>query len=111
MLSVGEADVVPDELDGDDELDEDEEGDEDEPLGGDMLLEVLELLPDGVLVVADDELFVSVDGDVVDGLIVPVLELELDGEVVLGVVVLELDEVPGVVDGVLGVDDVLLVSR
>ena len=111
MLSVGEADVVPDELDGDDELDEDEEGDEDEPLGGDMLLEVLELLPDGVLVVADDELFVSVDGDVVDGLIVPVLELELDGEVVLGVVVLELDEVPGVVDGVLVVDDVLLVSR
>jgi len=108
MLSVGEAEVVPDELDGDDELDEDEDGDEDEPLGA-MLLELLELLPDGVLVVAEDELFVPLDGEDVDGLIVPVLEL--DGEVVLGVVVLELDEVPGVVDGVLVVDDVLLVSR
>ena len=83
----------------------------DDGAAGDML--ELEL-DDGVLdvpVVALDELDVSVDGDVVDGAIVLELELELgDGE--LGVVVvveLELDA-GGVVDGVVVVDDVLLVS-
>jgi hypothetical protein len=75
---------------------------------------MLELeLDDGVLdvpVVALDELDVSVDGDVVDGAIVLELELELgDGE--LGVVVDELElDAGGVVDGVVVVDDVLLVS-
>jgi len=83
----------------------------DDGAAGDML--ELEL-DDGVLdvpVVALDELDVSVDGDVVDGAIVLELELELgDGE--LGVIVvdeLELDA-GGVVDGVVVVDDVLLVS-
>jgi hypothetical protein len=102
MLSDGDADVVPDELEGDEELDDDGELD-DEPLGA-MLL--LELLPDGVPLL-DDELDVPLDGDEVDGLIVPVLELE--GDVVLGVVVVELDEEPGVVAGVLV--EVVLDSR
>jgi len=82
----------------------------DDGADGDML--ELEL-DDGVLdvpVVALDELDVSVDGDVVDGAIVLELELELgDGE--LGVVVDELElDAGGVVDGVVVVDDVLLVS-
>lgn len=105
MLSLGDAEVVPGAI----ELDDEDDG-ADEPLGA-MLLDVLELLPDGVLVVADDELLVSVDDELVDGLIVPVLEVELDGDVVLGVVVLELEAVDGVVDGVVVVDEVLLVSR
>ena len=77
---------------------------------GDML--ELELEDDGVLdvpVVALDELDVSVDGDVVDGDIV--LELELD-DGVLGDMVLELElDAGGVVDGVVVVvEDVLLLS-
>jgi len=84
---------------------EDEDDDGDEGLG-DMLLEVLDALPDGdVLEALDDELEVSVDG--VDGLIVL---LEVDEGAVPGVVVEELD-VDGVVEGVVVVDDVLLVSR
>jgi hypothetical protein len=112
MLSLGDADVVPDaELEGDDDEDDDEDGE----VLGDMLLELLDVLPDGELLVADDVLEVSVelevdDGDVVEGLIVPVL-LELDDGEVLGVVVDELELVDGVVDGVVVVDDVLLVSR
>jgi len=105
MLSV---DDVVDELELDGDVDEDDE------VLGDMLLE-LDVLPDGVVVVADDEVSVELDvddGDVVDGLIVPVL-LELEDGEVLGVVVVvvELELVAGVVDGVVVVDDVLLVSR
>ena len=101
MLSLGEADVVPD--------DDEEEGDD---VLGDMLLELLDVLPEGdVLDALDDELDVSVDG-LVDGVVELLLELD-DGEVVLGDIVddeLELDG--GVVEGVVDVvDDVLLVSR
>jgi hypothetical protein len=77
---------------------------------GDMLLELLDVLPDGdVLDALDDEL-VSVDG--VEGLIVLLL-LELDEGEVLGDIVDddELDVAGGVVEGVVVVDDVLLVSR
>jgi hypothetical protein len=95
--SLGDGVVLDDELlldDGDD---------------GDML--EVELDDDGVLdvpVVALDELDVSVDGDVVDGDIV--LELEL-GEGELGVVVVELElDAGGVVDGVVVVDEVLVLS-
>ena len=100
-LSDGEADVVP------------EDDDEGAEVLGDMLLELLDVLPDGAVLEAfDDELDVSVDdvaGDVVDGLIVLLLEVE-DGAVP-GVVVVDELEVDGVVDGVVVVDDVLLVSR
>ena len=99
MLSLGVADVVPDEDDDDDDGEL-----------GDMLLELLDVLPDGdVLDAFDEELDVSVDGEVVDGLIV--LLLELDDGAVLGVVDDELELVDGVVEGVVVVDDVLLVSR
>jgi hypothetical protein len=72
-----------------------------------VMLLVLEALPDGDVLVADDEVDdLSVEGDVVDGAIVPLLEL-VDGVVL----VVELELVAGVVDGVVVVDDVLLVSR
>ena len=100
MLSDGEAEVVPD-VD-----DEDDDGAE---VLGDMLLDVLDALPDGDVVEAlDDELDVSVDE--VDGLMVLLLEL-VEGAVPGVVVVVEELEVDGVVEGVVVVDDVLLVSR
>jgi len=102
MLSLGVAEVVPD---GAAEDDDEDDGVE---VLGDMLLELLDVLPDGELLVADEELDVSVELEVDGvGLIVPVL-LELDDG---GVVVDELELVDGVVDGVVVVDEVLLVSR
>jgi hypothetical protein len=69
-----------------------------------VMLLVLEALPDGEVLVADDE--VDDDSlDLVDGAIVPLLELV--GGVVL---VVELELVDGVVDGVVVVDDVLVLS-
>lgn len=106
MLSDGDAEVVP----------EEDDDDGDDGVLGDMLLELLDVLPDGdVLDAFDEELDVSlgevVDGDEVDGLIVLLLLLD-DGDVLLGEVVEE-DELlaGGVVDGVVVVEDVLLVSR
>jgi hypothetical protein len=95
MLSDGEGDVVAD-----------DEDDGAEVLG-DMLLELLDVLPDGDEVVADEELDVSLDGLVVDGAVVEGLIVLL----VVGDVVDELELVDGVVEGVVVVDEVLLVSR
>jgi len=106
MLSLGEADIVPDGVEVED--------DEDEGAApGAMLLELLDALPDGVLLVEEDELEVSVElvpaGEVVDGAIVLLLVLD-EGAVPDEVVAVELDD--GVVDGVVVVvDEVLLVSR
>ena len=97
------ADAVPD---GEDVVAEE---DADGVVLGDMLLELDVLL--GVLLVAEDEVLdVSVDGDVVDGLIVPVVLEVVAGVVLVVDVVVEL--VAGVVEGVVVVVDVvLLVSR
>jgi hypothetical protein len=71
---------------------------------GVILLE-LDVLPDGAVVVADDD--VPVDG--VSGVVEELLEV--DGVIVLGVVVVVVElDVAGVPEGVV-VDDVLLVSR
>jgi len=99
MLSLGEADVVPD--------------DEDDGELGDMVLE-LDVVPDGVLLVADDVVDVSVELELDGGGLIVVVVLELDDGNVLGVVevvVVVLEVVAGVVDGVVVVDVVLLVSR